>query len=102
MRLLVRSEAKQDVVEAANWYDERRVGLGDRFVGEYIDALAKIEAAPLTFGRLETVPGVPNLRRCPLESFPYIVIFRALPTELVVFVVVHTSRDAGVWLFRLE
>lgn len=101
MKLTVRSEAKQDVAEAADWYDEQRLGLGDRFVAEYIDALTRIEAAPLSFGLLETVPSVPNLRRCQIDVFPYIIVFRTSPAEAVVIAVVHTSRDEGFWLPRM-
>jgi plasmid stabilization system protein ParE len=102
VKLIVRSEARQDVADAADWYDRQLSGLGDRFVGEYIDALTRIESAPLSFGMLETVPGVPNLHRCQIHKFPYVVVFRVLPAEVLVVAVIHTSRDEGFWLIRLS
>jgi hypothetical protein len=48
-RLQVRLAAEADVVEAAEWYDQRQSGLGEKFVREVDQALARVVENPLAF-----------------------------------------------------
>ncbi len=46
MQVELHPEALAEVRAAAIWYDERQPGLGDRFVSEVAEALARIAEAP--------------------------------------------------------
>lgn len=62
-------EAWQEVVEAANWYEARVEGLGDRLYAETDEALDRITpaaGAPWVHRRVSR-----EIRRVPLRSFPY-------------------------------
>ncbi len=51
-RLQVRLAAEADVAdvaEAAQWYDQRQVGLGEKFVREVDRAIARVVENPLAF-----------------------------------------------------
>ena len=41
-RLQVRLAAEADVAEAARWYDDRQLGLGEKFIREVDQAIARI------------------------------------------------------------
>jgi hypothetical protein len=45
-RVIVRPEIEQDLTEAANWYDSREEGLGDRFIAEVMEVVEALERNP--------------------------------------------------------
>ena len=46
LRIVFRRAAKSEFEHAASWYDEQRPGLGEEFIREIDEALAKAAAAP--------------------------------------------------------
>ena len=96
-RLIVRRKATADIREARRWYETRQAGLGGEFVAEIDAIFARIQAMPLRF--TEVMPGV---RRAFTERFPYAVYFRVDNKRILVFVVIHTSRDSEVWQQRAD
>jgi plasmid stabilization system protein ParE len=48
-RLNIRPEAEADVVEAALWYEQQNLGLGEEFVTEVDQAIRRILENPLSF-----------------------------------------------------
>jgi len=91
-----RWQARREFDEAANWYEERRPGLGARFVaavGRDLDQAAKNPGryAEVTEGVHEGI----------VQEFPYCVYFREEPKQIVVLAVFHASRDPAVWQSRI-
>lgn len=101
MKLRVLSTAEAEATEAACWYDDQSIGLGELFLAEYAAALSAVEFDPLQFGLLETEPAG-RFRRCILRRFPYAVIFEILPNEVLVLAVAHSSRRPGYWRDRAK
>ena len=99
MKLRVLSTAEAEATEAACWYDDQAIGLGELFLSEYAAALSAIEVDPLRFGLLETETAG-RFRRCILKRFPYTVIFEILSEEVVVLAVAHASRRPSYWRDR--
>lgn len=64
--LFLRPEAERDLAVARDWYEEKRVGLGDEFLDEIARALRELENAP-EIHRLY----FRNFRRVILRRFPY-------------------------------
>ncbi|WP_153559399.1 hypothetical protein [Roseimaritima sediminicola] len=48
-QLSYRPEVEDDIVEAVVWYDDKRPGLGDEFLVEYLSAIQRIRDNPLLF-----------------------------------------------------
>ncbi len=82
-----------DVIEAANWYDERSVGLGEAFTANVSAAVDAVIANPNRFGK--TPLGVRYSR---VKRFPYLVLFDVLEDELLFFGVLHTARSMEEWM----
>ena len=40
-KVVARPQAEDDVIEAANWYDAQRAGLGDQFIEEFIEGIRR-------------------------------------------------------------
>ena len=93
--------ASLELDQAAEWYEDRAVGLGRRFLDEAQSALEAIATRPLGWSPW-ILPGIPTgVRHVPLRSFPYSVVFITDP-RLVVVAFVHGSRDPAYWLDRLS
>lgn len=91
-QLSLRPVAKQEISEAHDWYEDRRVGLGEEFLEAVEEALVEIERAPLTF---PLVRG--DVRRAVVKRFPYSILFLLEPEVTVVVACFHGSRDPRRW-----
>jgi plasmid stabilization system protein ParE len=92
--------AELEYREAADWYRARDPRVAERFLTETRRTLALIETFPQIGGR---VPGVDEneVRRMPIHTFPYHVIFVNLPDRLEVVAFAHNRRRPAYFLDRL-
>lgn len=105
MKRRLRDDVVQDLTEAADWYDERRAGLGLRFLEAVEVTISRIEENPQLYRPLYR-----GLRRAILpRPFPYQVFFRIAGEHLDIYARdPHGSRSRGVeatsrwWWRRLD
>lgn len=81
-----------DVIEAANWYDDRSSGLGDAFAGKVEEAVLDITQDPTRFS--EIVQGMRYIR---VHRFPYVALFDVTDREILYLGVLHTARSIEKW-----
>jgi toxin ParE1/3/4 len=87
--------AEIELNEAADWYGERRLGLGLEFLAAIREKIAGILEAP---GRWRTVNGA---RRVLLGWFPYAVVYREVSDdEIEIVAVAHYRRQPKYWTRR--
>jgi toxin ParE1/3/4 len=87
VKVLLREEARSEVLEAFAWYEERRSGLGVEFRDALDATIARALRHPLVYAA-----GDRGLRRALVSRFPYAVYFRIYPDALVVVGVMHGRR----------
>lgn len=76
MQVELHPEAQAETRRAAIWYDERRLGLGDRFLAAVTGTLAGIAATPRAHPIWVALKRPPMLvRRARVTGFPYLVAF---------------------------
>jgi toxin ParE1/3/4 len=90
--LVISSQAEAEVVQAAQWYERERAGLGGDFLAEADVTLRRIASGPLQF---PCVRRAPEVRRALLARFPYHVWFYLEADGVRVFAVLHAKRDPG-------
>ncbi len=96
LRVVFRHAAKSEFERAALWYDEQRSGLGEEFIREIDEALARAAATP------QRHPVVfRDVRRAVARRFPFTVYFRVRSDMLVVLAVFHGRRDPIIWQRRV-
>lgn len=94
-RFLFRPAARAELLEARDWYESQRQGLGYEFAASIDAAVARIGAHP------ELYPEVrPGLRRAVLLDFPYSLFHRVKPDMREILAVFHHRRDPRVWQVR--
>jgi toxin ParE1/3/4 len=90
-------DAQAEFEAAADWYEAKSAGLGERFV-LYVDDALQLVA--------ETPTGCPvweadrRFRRAVVQRFPYLVFYRDLDDRIEVVAVAHGAREPGYWLQR--
>jgi plasmid stabilization system protein ParE len=89
--------AKEDIREAAKWYNKQQIGLGKRFTAEVREKVHFIRQNPKASNvRYNSV------RTAVLNVFPFMVHFTIDEKNKTVIVsaVLHTSRDPELWKNR--
>jgi plasmid stabilization system protein ParE len=93
----VSEPASAELREAVRWYEGRRVGLG----AEFFDAISTtllFVSMNATAG--SSISGDDRTRRALVARFPYQVVYRIRPGEIVIVAVAHLKRRPGYWKNR--
>ena len=84
-------KAVNDIVEASEWYDTEREGLGAHFESNVEDTLERIRQNPALFPVYRG-----RTRRALVKTFPYGILFFQEDDEILVAAVLHHHRDPKV------
>jgi plasmid stabilization system protein ParE len=88
-------EAQDEFLEEISYYEKRQNGLGDRF-RESVEAAATLASVHPKLGS----PWKLRTRRVFPKGFPFSVVYRIEPAELVIFAVAHFKRRPVYWRHR--
>ncbi|MFZ5785200.1 MAG: type II toxin-antitoxin system RelE/ParE family toxin [Acidobacteriota bacterium] len=94
-RLRILPEAAEELTAAAEWYEERRPGLGVELIATLDGALEEILASPTTFAFWAR-----DYRKLVVRRFPYVVFFRLVGDDVEVVAFAHARRRPGYWVER--
>jgi toxin ParE1/3/4 len=89
--------ARVETIDAVEYYERQRPGLGAQFLAEVEAAIQAVGANPNTGFLYEN-----GLRMRMLKRFPYGVVFGERRGKIVIFAVAHHRRKPGYWAKRLE
>jgi plasmid stabilization system protein ParE len=86
--------AKQDIKDAALWYNSRQNGLGKRFTRQIRQKIDFIKQEPYA-----TAVRYDNVRTAVLDVFPYMIHYSIDETKKLILIsaVLHTSRNPDLW-----
>lgn len=87
--------AEQEMLDAAAYYELQVSGLGREFLLKVASAVAAIAENP---GRWPVVG--PDIRRRLVHRFPYGLLYRIDPEEVIVLAVAHLHRHPAYWVGR--
>jgi cytochrome P450 len=88
-------QAGAEMIDAAAYYESQQRDLGKRFLASVRNAIDNIVINP----RLYPVVYL-DVRRCLTKTFPFGVLFRILPDQIVVVAVMHLHRHPDYWKNR--
>ncbi len=89
------SAAEWDYTEALCWYAERSHRAAEGFNAEFDKALKIIGTDPGRFPRCDD-----RHRFYLMDRYPYQIIYRTEPDEVVVIAVAHAKRKPKYWIGR--
>lgn len=91
-----RAQAREDLLEAARFYERDVAGLGAEFIAEVRTAVVRLRSHP------ESAPEfAAGTRRKLLTRFPYGIIYLHENASLEIVAIVHNRRDPQYWIERL-
>ena len=96
MKVVLRPEAEQELLDAQAWYESRALGLGFEFGRAADVAVASALRNPLGHLCIEA-----EFRRVLFRKFPYSLIYLPSPNELLVVSFFHQCREPGAWIARV-
>lgn len=88
-------EAQDEFFEQVSYYEQHQKGLGDR-LRESVEAATAMAFAHPKLGS----PWKLRTRRVFPKGFPFSVVYRIEPSELVVFAIAHFKRRPAYWRGR--
>ena len=89
--------AKEDIREAALWYEEKQTGLGKRFTQQVREKVSFIKENPKACNvRYD------NVRTAILNAFPFMLhyVIDENNKTVIISAVLHTSRNPELWKKR--
>ncbi len=98
MRIRYNPLARDEVIKAANYFEDQDKGLGYRFLTAIDQAVNDIADSPLAWPRTK----YGTRKRILISPFPYTIHYRIQHNELVIIAVAHQSRKPEYWKRRLE
>ncbi|MGZ9151241.1 MAG: type II toxin-antitoxin system RelE/ParE family toxin [Nitrospira sp.] len=89
--------AEEEMIAAAQYYQQQSAGLGSEFLSEVERTVAAILAYP------EAAPSVKkDIRRRLLKRFPFGILYSVAADEVVIVAIMHLRRQPGYWEDRLH
>ena len=95
MTIKFHSEARKEFFEAADYYEDQVVGLGDDFIDEVEKVLDVIEQQSASGTKITNTE-----RRFLVSRFPYGVIYSVEADQIVILAVMNLKRKPGYWKSR--
>lgn len=86
--LEIKEEAVQDIKQAYLYYEERRIGLGNRFLETLETYLERVQNYPEQY-QIKRKP----YREAFIKHFPFIIIFEIEGNKVIVYAVFNTWRN---------
>jgi plasmid stabilization system protein ParE len=96
-KLILAPEAEQDISEAYDWYEKRRLGLGEEFLSAVEACIRHVCRSPELYAKVHE-----DYRRAIVRRFPYVIFYEYGAETVTVYCVFHTSRNPDKWRERLQ
>jgi plasmid stabilization system protein ParE len=96
VELILAPEAEQDISQAYDWYEHRRSGLGEEFLGCVDACVQGICRSPELHAKIHE-----EYRRALVRRFPYAIFYEYNDNTVTIYCVFHTSRNPDKWRERL-
>jgi len=88
--------ARAEHLDEVAFYENRLPGLGQDYLAEFEAVMARICATPDFYPSV----GVPDIRKAGLKRFPFHVIYRVEPAQIVILAIAHHRRRPTYWVER--
>ncbi|MCV9388269.1 type II toxin-antitoxin system RelE/ParE family toxin [Reichenbachiella ulvae] len=90
--IVIKPDAEIDIRDAVKWYEDKKEGLGLRFIKELDQKLIKIRNQPLLYQKRYKL-----VRMAILSVFKEAIHFTVEENRVYVHAVLATARDPKIW-----
>jgi len=98
-KMIFASKVENDLQESIDWYNEKQISLGARFLNEVKKQLNYIKRNPHAI-----VIRYDNIRCSKVKTFPYLIHFTIEEDikTIKVIAVFNTNRNPSIWVERIK
>jgi len=89
---IIKPEAELDIIKATKWYEEKKKGLGIKFLDEIEEKLDIVTSNPLHYQ-----VRYKNTRLAFLRNFPYSIHFILEEKKIYILAILGTREDPEKW-----
>jgi hypothetical protein len=97
MNYVFHPNAEAEFLESVGFYESKVKGLGSAFIDEFEGIVNLVCESP----KQRKVVREPDIRRAPLNRFPFTIIYREKYSVIQVLAVAHDRRRPQYWSPRL-
>jgi len=97
MKYSFHPDAKNELNQGVDYYEECQTGLGREFLKEVYSTIQLILQYPQAWPRLSE-----NTRRCLTNRFPYGIIYQIFNDEIYIIAVMHLNRKPFYYNERIK
>ena len=94
--LRIEDDAEEELKAAADYFEDKRPGLGLALEERIREALQKIQRNPGLYPFYKKTP----FQKCLVDQFPYLVFYREYDQHISIVAVAHGRRRPGYWRKR--
>ncbi len=95
MKHVFTPEARVELNQAVDYYENCEAGLGLEFLEEVYATIQRIIEFPTAWSHLSQ-----RTRRCLTDRFPFAVIYQAKQDRILIVAITHLARKPGYWKDR--
>ena len=95
MTIKFHSEARKELIETSEYYEDQVVGLGEEFINEVEKVLDVIKQQPISGTKITKTE-----RRFLVSRFPYGIIYSVEDDLISIFAIMNLRRKPGYWKSR--
>ncbi len=88
--------AEQEMLDAARYYESQAIGLGEDLLSKIQSAVKDVAEHPDAWPVIRF-----DIRLRLVYRFPYGILYRICPEEIVVVAVMHLRRHPTYWIGRI-
>lgn len=94
--IIILPSARRDLLDAFEWYQDQRTGLGLDFKLCVDEVLSKLQKHPKSYNKVYK-----DIRRVVTQRFPFGVFYLVENNKVIVLAVMHARRDPKQWKKRI-
>ncbi len=94
--IVVLEPARQEMIDAAKYYELQAPGLGHQFLDKIESAMEDLGRAPDQWPVIRH-----NIRRRLIHRFPFGILYRIDADAVVILAVMHTRQHPNYWFTRM-
>jgi len=95
MKIEFHPDAVNELIAAAQYYEEQQIQLGKRFLDSIDEALSFLKQNPSIWR-----PDHLGRRKQRVKQFPYLIIYKYEREQIDVLAIAHAKRKPGYWKAR--
>jgi len=99
VNLIVHPDAQDEALNAALYYQDIELSLGEDLWRQYWHITEAIVERPERYPLLETIP-TQTISRARLKRFPYMVVYEVVEEDVFLLAFAHTARRPNYWRSR--